>query len=568
MTRFWTTTALVCVLAGSAGADVINASSQIDAATVFPQGAAVSRIAPFEAAAGTHSIEVRDLPQNLQASSLRVTGAGDAPFRILSVNHRIDRLPPADPMNSPGFVELQVRIDAKLTDIETLQSERRVFGVEVDVANGRLRMVEALMTREPQRMVDDVEQGADPLGWAQTITVLAEQMDVALRAKLAAETEIAVIDEAILELRTDIARLQQEQAAIQLPPVLQSVATIEIAAQSDVSGTLELSYRDRNAGWAPVYDLRLEQGEVATLDIERHARIWQNTGENWDDVAVTLSTARTTGRMEMPEFDEYIVTLGHPILLQSEAEEWEDQEVLRYQPTLDGNLSDVFVAPGVADVVATREEAQVVMAGRTVTYALDARADIDGDGTVRQLLIDAEQIEADTVARATPRLDPNAYLYALATNSFGGPILPGRVSTYLDGAFVGEGMLPFTAVGAELDLPFGQLDGILISAEILDREQGDYGLLSTTNTQLEAYRLTAESVLDYGVMLTLFDRAPVSESDDLQIDVSANLRPTEEDVNGRRGVTAWTFELPAGETQEIEFGYEMWWPGDETLITQ
>ena len=58
-----------------------------------------------------------------------------------------------------------------------------------------------------------------------------------------------------------------------------------------------------NAYWAPTYDAMLttgrEDGEP-TIELVRRADIVQNTGEDWTDVALTLSTTRPTGGTDAP----------------------------------------------------------------------------------------------------------------------------------------------------------------------------------------------------------------------------------------------------------------------------
>ena len=567
MTRLPTATAILLLSSLPAFADLIEADSTITGATVFPQGASVVRTLDFSAQAGQHSIVIDDLPMQFDPSTLRVTGSGDVAFRIVSVDHRITRLPPQDPMLSPEYRAISDEIDALQDQVEDVMFERRQIMTRIEVADGRLRMVEALMTREPQDMVDDVDRGGDPADWAATIEVLAQQMDIALMARLAAQEDMRPLDAQIDALREEIADKQRELLAVQLPVLERSVATVEIAADAPVSGSLDLTYRVHQAGWEPVYDLRLEQGADAVLDVERHARIWQATGEAWQDVAVTLSTARPSGRMSAPELGEQVAVLwsGQTIGLVDDRVQTRVEQALeveeQWAPAWTTEL-DVAEPPVIAGMVG----AQIETRGQTVIFDLPTLTDVDGDGTVRQAAIDNDRLTVVPSARSAPRLDPHAYLYAGLENTFDGPILPGRASVYVDGAFVGEADLPMVAAGAEVTLPFGVIDGITMSSDVVDRESGDYGLLSTTNTRLEAYRLNAVSVLPYAIELTIYDRAPVSEDEDLEIEVSSDIAPTVQDVDGNRGVVAWTFDLAAGEARAIEFGYEMWWPGDEQLI--
>jgi len=71
------TTSLVLVAASAAPpvqAAELNATSAVDAVTVYPDGASVTRIIAVDLPAGDNTLVARDFPLGLDASSLRVEG--------------------------------------------------------------------------------------------------------------------------------------------------------------------------------------------------------------------------------------------------------------------------------------------------------------------------------------------------------------------------------------------------------------------------------------------------------------------------------------------------------------
>ena len=63
---------------------------------------------------------------------------------------------------------------------------------------------------------------------------------------------------------------------------------------ADLDAELKLMYQVSNASWTPFYEARLTSGTDAKepgLDLTRRASITQQSGEAWQDVALTLSTA-------------------------------------------------------------------------------------------------------------------------------------------------------------------------------------------------------------------------------------------------------------------------------------
>lgn len=364
-----------------------------------------------------------------------------------------------------------------------------------------------------------------------------------------------------------MAKAQEALSAAQLPSPDRSVATVEIASDAAVNGILLVSYRVWQAGWEPIYDLRLDQGAEPRLTIERHARVQQMTGEDWDGVALTLSTARPSERMDAPELAAQQAVLAE-VFVGGEARS-DGGTVMMEAPAEADAMTRVQRAAMPQSVVAADEVlAGVSIQGQTVVYELTTSADVAGDGTVRQLTIDKASADVAVLARATPEFDPHAYLYAAITNTFGGPILPGRASAFRDGTFVGEVYVPMIASGKETILPFGVLDGIEITRVVLEKEEGDFGIIGTTNRRVEKFEITAESLLTYPMTVTIFDRVPFSEAEDLEVIAYSRPEPSEVDFEGQRGVRTWTFDLAAGASQKIEFGFELNWPGDREIYLQ
>ncbi len=551
----------IALLAATPGiAAEIDADSAVTAATLYSQGALVTRTVSFRAGVGTNSIVIDDLPLDFDPASLRVAGTGDTAFSIVSVNHRIDRLPPVIDTDSPQ----QLAVEAIEEKLRLLEVENRAHYAAIQAAEVREKMIAALIAREPQRMVDEADvQRAGPETWAAAIGVLASETSKALAEKNAAQLLLDGNAKKGEDLQEELILAQEALAASQLPTPDRSTATVEILSDASVNGTLALSYYVWQASWQPVYDLRLEQGAQPRLTIERHARVQQLTGEDWSDVALTLSTAQRSERMDAPELREQQAVL---------AEVYETAEA--------GNL--VYEAPAEAEVMAEaqsgvlRDDASVAvevlagvrMQGQTVVYDLPAAVDISGDGTIRQLAIDKASANVGVLARATPEFDSHTYLYAAIVNKFGGPILPGRAAAFRDGTFVGELIVPMIPVGKETILPFGVLDGIEVTRVVLEKEEGDFGLIGTTNRRVENFEITAESLLEYPMTVTIFDRVPFSEAEDLEVITRSQPAPTEVDFEGKRGVQTWTFELPPKASQKIEFGFELNWPGDRDMYLQ
>ena len=116
-----------------------------------------------------------------------------------------------------------------------------------------------------------------------------------------ADTAIRDAERKQRELDREIARLEQDRA--QKPPSKLEVR-IELAAAAATKATLRVTYAVRNARWTPLYDARLDTGakdRKPALELVRRAEITQNTGEDWSNVALAVSTVRTARGGSAPD---------------------------------------------------------------------------------------------------------------------------------------------------------------------------------------------------------------------------------------------------------------------------
>jgi uncharacterized protein (TIGR02231 family) len=169
--------------------------------------------------------------------------------------------------------------------------------------------------------------------------------------------------------------------------------------------------------------------------------------------------------------------------------------------------------------------------------------------------------------RAVPVLTSSAYLTARFTAPSAAPFLAGKVALFRDGAFVGQGAMPFVAGGAKVDLGFGVDDSVKVTRMAIDRAVGENGIFSSQRTDTRRFRITVENLHKQPIRITVLDRMPYSEDEKVEVvRLDDTTAPTVENVDDRRGVMAWSFVYEAGESRQIENAYKVSWPAGETVV--
>jgi uncharacterized protein (TIGR02231 family) len=321
--------------------------------------------------------------------------------------------------------------------------------------------------------------------------------------------------------------------------------------------TLRLTYIVGQASWSPVYDITLDR-KGGSIGIERGVTIFQETGEDWTDVRLTLSTAQLD-RQSAP------ATLW-PEYRRIDPEQSPSDLARTQSGNTGGVMAEADMAPESPAVVASAPSPVAAFVGDTVVYRYEPLVDVASGTQSLRLVLDRQDFAAKAEAVAVPRVDAVAYLKATFTNTGDEILLPGVAFLYRDGALVTTTQLSALPAGVEMDLSFGAIDGLQLTREMPMRSEGERGILTTTNRFEESAILKVENRTGEDWPVRLIDQVPYSEQEDLEITWTANPAPSETDVDGQRGILSWVFDLPAGQSQEVALDHTITWP--EGMVLQ
>lgn len=523
-------------------AEDIALTSEVTAVTMYPRGATVTRVIPFNAAAGQHDLILTDLPQSTPLDSVRVAVDGAV---LGSLTVRNNFVPPRNNEDDAALkvAEAEVeRLEAALRD--GLAGVERIK-LESQAAEARVAFLGQLGEGEGVAEMD-VSSLRELVGMIGDETLAAQQ--VALDARLRA-------DQAKRDLKDLQEELEKARQALQaLVPEDEARAMLAVAVSSDqeMQGTLTVTYNIWDAQWRPVYDVKLDR-DAGKLDIERGALVAQATGENWQDVALTLSTVRPSEQTAPGQIWPW--------------QRWIEDPAQNRQKQLERvqSYSDDAVMGAVAEPVMEAEQADAVFDGLAVTYSYPSTVSVASRADNIRISLGELSTAAETVAQAVPLSDTNAFLMAEITNDMGELILPGTAMFYLDGRFIGQQQLELIPAGAEAEMAFGPIDGLRLTRTVLDRNAGDRGIISKSNELSERVEIKVENLTGEAWPLRLLDRVPFSEQEDLEIEWRAQPAASEENVDGKRGIMAWEFQLEAGDTQLIKLDHALEWPEGKVL---
>lgn len=548
---FLSTTMLV--LACPSFADTFNAEPRVDMVTIYPGLASVSRLITLDLPAGLHDIIVPDLPQGLSSRGLRISAP--AGTQIGAVSLAYDRLPVTPDQTAPEIVAAKAEVERLEEVLRDSDAAIAAIRLRVAAADAQITFLQNLA----QNRAGDALSGGTIADIQALAQMVGSETLAARQAAFDAEQEAQAAERARKDDLDALDAARQALAALMAPEQDGSVLTFTMNAEQAGAYTVDITSLEGFANWSPVYDMRLTTGDAPALDIDRAVVISQQTGQDWNDVQLVLSTARP-GEQTAPS---EVWPQPRRIISKEDLERERGEVILSDDAQSFARGGAVMMEESLAAPMDVTAKAD--FSGATVTYAYPGRVTIRNGVDDLRLALDTLSLEADVWAEAVPSGDSIAYRMAEFTNTTQEVLLPGQALLFADGTMIGFDQMPLLAAGGDTEMGFGPLDGLSLTRATPRKSEGDVGVFTSANQLNELVVMTVENLTGQDWPVLLREAFAYSEQDDLEVELKTTPSETRQNPEGRRGILEWDLELAAGAKQEVVLDYTLTWPSDYVL---
>jgi uncharacterized protein (TIGR02231 family) len=527
--------------------------SRIDTVTIYPDAAIVTRLAEVDAPAGDSVLTFGNLPLGLDPDSLRVEGSAVVALTIGSVETHV-----APVEAGPGD-------DALTTKLADLRLQRAATQTTIDALQGKRAMIVRFSQSGPEKLSPE-SKPLDVAEWSSAWDAVGAAL-----AKVGADLTPA-LDKARL-LDEQIAALEAQRQAPP-PQAARRIVTVAVNASAAAHAALSLSYRIAGVGWTPLYDAALKTDEAAgpSLTLTRRAAISQSTGEDWNDVALTVSTARVARSVDVVDLPGQRIDFWQPAMSElsvarpaAKRAAQADKAASPAAPPAPSTEALDGAAP--QPIAAQDAAAQLQASAYTAAFKAPGRVTLASDGSQKSIVLGRAVIQPTLSVKTAPSVDPVAYVQAHFVDAEDAPILPGQVAIIRDGAFVGEGRVNFVAPGDGVDLGFGGDDKIKVDRAPVNRKENEPTWYNQTKIETREFVTSVKNLHAFPVKVQVIDRAPVSENTAIVVELApATTPPTDKQVGDKRGVMSWSLDLKPGEAKDVRLAYRMKWPADREIM--
>ena len=512
-------------------------ASRVVAATVDSHHVLVER--QLRTAGGTRHIQLACMPPHFSADTLQIDGdpslhVGDVRTEALGGDEALAcERGPAD-----------ARIRALEEQLAALKSQSSADDIALDYLrrwNGSGAEPPAARASAPARGLP----AADTLRKS-AVDLMADQSRVA--------HEIADLDRQLAELHKSFRKTEKGS----------NWSTVQLDLSTTGPATLRLRYQLQSANWDVSYRASLDTA-TSMLHIERYAEVTQRTGEDWTDVALTLSTGYTNNATQPTPPRPWKLAVPQPVPSQSSG----DVSVQRVELT-GSSISPFENLPPVplpAPVFDTKPVVGIKVEERDwqTLFHTTRPVSMPSDDEPHLFALDAIDVPVKIRAQVIPVQSLTAFMLADASGP-PGSWDDGKTQVWRDGSLIAH-VNSWSPQGDDgrLSLYFGRDDRVRVSVQRPPAMSNGVGLFGSEKQQSWGSVFVITNAHATPQTIELVDPAPVSQSDKVKVVSTYDPAPDVTDWQHEPGVNAWTLQLAPNQTRQVSVSHQVTYPKDTRI---
>ena len=522
-------------LANTISAQQKMVKSKVVSATVYSQGAQITRAAKFNLDKGENKIVFTNLPPNLDESSIQVS-CGEA--TIVSVSYQKNMMDSLT--QNPEFLKLQNRKKELEKRIKLENALLQTIDTEKDVLLSNKKLV-----GDQGVKLEDLKNSL-----------------IYFRARLE-ELERSRVDkvELILGLEEELNKINQQSQGLSSQKIKNtSEVLVTFNATQPIAAITTIKYFTKDAGWYPSYDVRANSINDP-LNITIKAFVYQTTGEDWSKVKLAVSSGNPTTGSTAPTINPWYIDIIYPYLnrmlqgkvagVQKKSSEVDELVLSAYAS--ENKKEDSY------DMPVSVSESQT-----NFTFNIDIPYDIPSKPLPTIAVLQTPTVKASYQYTTIPKLSEYAYLVASMTEWQGLNLLNGDVNLYFENNYVGTTFLDTKAFGDTLKLSLGKDESISVK-RTKAKTFTEKNFIGSKVTETRNWEITITNGKKQDVDIDFEDQIPVSTNEKVKVKL---LEQGGSSYNASTGILKWVIKIKSLETKKIQFSYSVEYPKGNQVILE
>ncbi len=525
----------------------MNLQSTIKAVTVYSDRAQITRSSKISELYGEQELIFDNLPATIDSESIQINTK--AKLILKDIKYEKTYL---EQSNNKQFLQLTNEIETLNDQLIEIQDTISLDESEKEFAN---QIVQKITSSDNKKG----ETELNPDSWAKMMDFYrkkVEQLNESIRKntiqfrKFNKKKEHLELQKQNFDKNTYI-----ENHQVRL--------VVDISEKKEFE--LEVLYLVHGPSWTPTYDVRVDS-QNKMVSFGYNAFITQNSGEDWEDVQLTLSTARAYVKGNAPKLVPWSLDIYVPLpppMARKKKSKGAMHEMAKMSRTR-GIMDEVAEAAPMAESpkVAVKTE------GTAAVFVILSKNTILANKQSHKVGIGIHQLQSAFEYATVPKLSTFVYLKAKITNNTEFAFLAGKSNIFLDGNFVSSSQMKLVQPSENFSLALGIDEMFTVERKLIDKHSKGEGLFSKKRTKIVyEYSLEIKNNKQTDEELVLEDQIPKSRNEDIEVhllepkikDNSDSLSRSEMDY------LTWKFPIKAGEKKLIELKYSVEYSKTNTI---
>lgn len=546
--------------------------SNIDEVKLYLTAGQMTHKQKLKLVKGRNKLKFSGVSAYADPQSIQFKGIGD--YRLVSVSTEMDFL---------AAEQFNPRISVLKDSLEILQDKLQFSSDQMDAYNaekGVMNTNRDLGGNAQNVTIDQIKEAGE---YYRTRTL---EINQALSKLRKGERKLS---SSIQDMRAQLVELNynENQRSNQVVVLLD----LDQPAQMET----ELMYVVSDCGWSAMYDL--SAADISgKINLKYKAQVYNNTGNDWVDADLTLSTADPRLSASHPQLvpwylsENYAVTGSissgkkyyAPVQNQMEYRQsvvsnlnWANGRVYdNYYES--GDIQQSFDKGGYFDnskseLAAMRNVNSKNVQMRSIDISeLSTEFIIENPfscpSDMKPYMVDVKEVNLDaTFSHITvPKLDRSAFLMANIIGWQELELIPGPTNVYFGGVYVGVSQIDTRNVSDTLSLSFGRDDKVTVMRK-LKKEFSTKRVMGNYKRDSYMYEVAIRNNRSTPINIEVYDQIPISQSN--QITVSTD-EVSDGEKNDENGEVSWRLNVAAGNVVNKEIGYTVKYPKNMRIEVQ
>ncbi|GAB4449030.1 MAG: hypothetical protein OHK0036_05370 [Bacteroidia bacterium] len=336
---------------------------------------------------------------------------------------------------------------------------------------------------------------------------------------------------------------------------------VEIYANDNVNNAvLNVEYICNNAYWYPEYEIRVNDlKQPAQLLLK--AQVVQNTGIDWNNIQLSLSTSAPNMSHNKPELMPWWLNYEYypKTTYKSKGRFKEEQkQSVAYSeaPAVAGD--EIAITKSAENAY---EYTQSSEKSTTQQYQIQIPVNIPTNNKPARIDVQNQNIDARYTYYTAPKLSEYAYLIAQLTDWEKYNLMSAPLYIFIENSYIGQSEINADITKDTLQISLGIDKNISVKRQLV-KKYNEKKIIGLNRKETRGYEIIVRNKKKYPTDIIIEDQIPLSSLQEIEVEL---LESSNANYDKTTGKLQWKLSLHSDEEKKIQFKFSVKYPKDKII---